>query len=543
VRILIHPAARSAFACGLLLQGASALAADASWPTTGASPAFESSIATIEQAFAARRYSVEDLQRYFTERILALDQQGPALHSILEINPDAPKRAAELDAAQARSGSARGLRGLHALGPLFGVPVVLKDNIDTADRMHTTAGSLALLDSSPAQDAFIVQRLRAAGALILAKSNMSEWANFRSSHSSSGWSARGGQTRNPYALERNPCGSSSGSAVAVAADLTTVAVGTETDGSIVCPSSLNGLVGIKPTVGLVSRSGIIPISASQDTAGPIARTVADAATLLTVLAGYDPADPATSRLKDQSAPDFHAALRADSLNGARIGVLRDDADFPDGVDTVFEASLQTLRALGATLVDPVHIPAKSKLSDDEETVLLYEFKDGINRYLASRRGTGPRDLADLIAFNLSHSALEMPYFRQDRFISAESKGPLSDPQYQQAHERARRLAGPEGIDAALATDHLDALVAPSEGPAWMTDPIDGDHFAGGDITTPPAVAGYPHITVPMGQVHGLPVGLSFVGIAWTDAKLIGYAYAFEQATHWRRPPQLQGSSH
>ncbi len=524
---------------------ASAIAADTP-PSSAAAPTAESSIATIEQALGAQQYTVSDLEHYFAARIDTIDQRGPTLHAIIEVNPEAAALAAALAARppktsrqHARNGKASGA----SHEPLFGIPILLKDNIDTDDQLHTTAGSLALMDSRPAQDAFIVKRLRAAGALILGKANMSEWANFRSSHSTSGWSGRGGQTRNPYDPARNPCGSSSGSAAAVAADLATVAVGTETDGSVVCPSSVNGLVGIKPTVGLVSRSGIIPISASQDTAGPIARTVGDAATLLNVLAGYDPDDPATAHLKDQPPPDFRQALRADSLKGARVGVLREYAGFQEGTDTAFEQAIATLRSLGAVIVDPVGIPTKGKFNDDEQTVLLYEFKDGINRYLATRHGGGPKDLAGLIAFNQTHADAEMPYFGQDLFLQSEQKGALTEPAYQRAHERARRLAGAEGIDAALMKDHLDVLIAPTVGPAWMTDLIDGDHTLGGDISSPPAVAGYPHITVPMGQVHGLPVGLSFVGTAWSEAKLIGYAYAFEQATHARQPPTLAESTH
>jgi amidase len=536
--------ARSALGCGLLLPVAAALASNAVETPSPAhlSPAPESNIATIEQTLALRQYSVSDLERYFASRIGQLDQQRPALHSIIELNPEAISLAASLDAQlQARNSHPRGHKNKGARmaqGALFGIPILLKDNIDTDDQLHTTAGSLALVDSRPPQDAFIVKRLRAAGALILGKTNMSEWANFRSSHSTSGWSGRGGQTHNPYDVARNPCGSSSGSGAAVAADLATVAIGTETDGSVVCPSSANGLVGIKPTVGLISRSGIIPISASQDTAGPIARTVEDAVTLLNVIAGYDPDDPATARLKDLPPPDFRQALRADSLKGARVGVLREYAGFQEGTDALFEQAIEKLRSLGAVIVDPVSIPTKGKFSDDEQTVLLYEFKDGINRYLATRRGESPRDLAGLIAFNQAHAETEMPWFGQDQFLQSQQKGPLTDPAYQQAHERARRLAGAEGIDAALMKDHLDVLIAPTGGPAWMTDLVNGDHSGGGDISSPPAVAGYPHITVPMGLVHGLPVGLSFVGTAWSEAKLIGYAYAFEQATHAHKPPTL-----
>jgi amidase len=406
--------------------------------------------------------------------------------------------------------------------------------------MRTTAGSLALVDSRPPRDAFLVARLRGAGALILGKTNLSEWANFRSTRATSGWSGRGGQTRNPYALDRNPCGSSSGAAAAVAADLAVASVGTETDGSIVCPSSINGLVGIKPTVGLVSRSGIVPISASQDGAGPIARSVADAAALLTVLAGYDPDDPATLPMRDRPAIDYTGSLRADGLKGVRIGVLRQYAGFHDEIDALFEQSLMAMQAQGAVLVDPVEIPNHDKLDADEQSVVLYEFKDGINRYLAAR-SSGPRSLADLIAFNQRERQREMPYFLQELFVQAQLKGPLSDQAYRDARARGKRMAGAEGIDAALAKDHLDVLVAPTIGPAWVDDLVNGDHFLGGGISTPPAVAGYPHITVPMGEVRGLPVGLSFVGAAWSEGPLISYAYSYEQATHLRSPPRYMRS--
>ena len=506
-----------------------ACAAALSGPPAAAAPPAEPDIAALQRAYAARTSSVESIEAHYESRIHALDWSGPALHSVLELNPDAPSIARALDRRSQR-------------GALYGVPVLLKDNIDTADRMHTTAGSLALMGSRPRQDAGIVQRLRAAGAVILGKTNLSEWANYRSRHSSSGWSARGGQARNPYVLDRNPCGSSSGSAVAVAADLTVLAIATETDGSIVCPASINGIVGIKPTVGLVSRAGVIPISASQDTPGPFARTVTDAAILLGVLAGYDPDDPATAALKDRPPADYRAALRTDALRGVRVGVLRESAGFNDDVDQRFDQALETLRALGAVIIDPVAIPSRGKLDDDESTVLQYEFKDGINRYLGTREGPGPRMLSELIAFNSTHRSQEMPWFGQDLFLASQRSGALTDSHYLEARERARRLAGAEGIDAALSKDQLDVLVAPTMGPTWLTDWINGDHFAGGDISQPPAVAGYPHITVPMQPVHGLPVGLSFVGTAWREAALIGYAYAFEQATHHRTPPRFIQSS-
>jgi amidase len=491
----------------------------------------EANIAQLQARIAAARDKkpVRAIVDEYLARIRLIDAHGPSLHSVIEVNPDATKTADALDEA----GAPR--------GPLFGVPVLIKDNIDTADGMLTTAGSLALTGSKPARDAFIVTRLRASGAVILGKTNLSEWANFRSNRSSSGWSGRGGQTRNPYALDRNPCGSSSGSGAAIAAGLAAVAVGTETDGSIVCPSSANGLVGVKPTVGLVSRSGIIPISASQDTAGPMARTVADAAALLTVLAGYDPRDPATAPLKDRQPVDYSHFLDTNSLAGVRIGVMRHYAGFHEKVDAVFEQALAVLRARGAVLVDPVDVPNADKLDADEQVVLQFEFKDGLNRYLGTRQGPGPRTLADLIHFNEQQSSTEMPYFGQELFIQSNNRGALTDPRYVEAHERARRLAGPQGIDAALANDHLDVLVAPTMGPAWTTDLVNGDHFLGGGVSTLPAVAGYPHITVPMGAVDGLPVGLSFVGPAWSEGKLISYAYAYEQASQARRGPEYRAS--
>jgi amidase len=501
---------------------ASAVAAD-SRPGLPAEP----DVGQLQSALMAHRTTVTAVAQHYLQRINALDVHGPALRSIIQVNPDAAALAAQLDAGSARA------------GVLFGVPVVLKDNIETADRMLTTAGSLALVGSRPRQDAFIVRKLRASGALLLAKTNLSEWANFRSNRSTSGWSGRGGLTRNPYDTTRNACGSSSGSGVAVAADLTVLAVGTETDGSVVCPSSFNGLVGIKPTVGLVSRSGIIPISAKQDTAGPMARNVADAATLLTVLAGYDPDDPATAPLKTAPPPDYRKFLDSGALRGKRIGVVRKFAGFDDEVDVVFNQALQVLQAQGAIIVDPVELPNTDKLAADEKIALLYEFKDGLNRNLAARIGTAPRSLAEVIAWNKAHAAQEMPWFGQDVLIDAQAKGPLTEAAYVQARDRAQRLAGREGIDAALAHDHLDALVAPTAGPAHVSDLIDGDHVLGGDITAPPAIAGYPHITVPMGAVHGLPVGLSFVGTAFSEPKLIGIAYAYEQASHARRPPHLR----
>lgn len=497
------------------------------------------SIAAIEQAFADHRYGVTDLAAFYVRRIGTIDQNGPALHSILEVNPDWRSLAQGMDEQLRRGDPAAGK-------PLFGIPIVLKDNIDTADHMQSTAGSLALLGSSPQRDAFVVRRLRAAGALILGKANLSEWAGMRSFEQTAGWTGRGGQTHNPYDPARSPSGSSSGSGVAVAADLAAVALGTDTGGSIDGPASVNGVVGIRPTVGLVSRSGVIPISITRDTAGPLARSVADAAAVLTVIAGYDPDDPATARLKDEPPPDFRQALKSDNLRGARIGVLRQYAGFNEAVDALLDRAIALLRAQGATVIDPVEIPTKAaidadfrkgKFDSDSEIVQETEFKAAIKSYLSTRRGPGPKDLQGLIDFDNQHAAQEMPYFGQDVFIHAQQRGPLTDKVYLDALERARRLAGPEGIDAALGKDHLDALIAPTSGPAPLIDVLGGGGGGGGDhFTELAAAAGYPRMSVPMGQVHGMPVGLEFVGTAWSDFKLIGLAYAYEQAAHARRPP-------
>ena len=504
-----------------LFCGAAAAAGDSQ-------PLHDMTIMQLQAAMAAGELSSRRLVEYFLARIEAIDRNGPQLNSVIEINPEALAIADWLDAERRDKG---------ARGPLHGIPILLKDNVDTADAMRTTAGSLALMDSRPESDAFIVTRLRNAGAVILGKTNLSEWANFRSSRSSSGWSARGGQTRNPYELDRNPCGSSSGSAAAVAAGLTVVAVGTETDGSIVCPAAINGIVGIKPTIGLVSRSGIIPIAASQDTAGPMARTVGDAVILLQALAGADPADSATSARPAASHPDYSADLKPDGLKGARIGVARNLAGFHEGVDAIFDQAIAKLAAAGAVIVDPADLRLDKKLSDDEFTVLLYEFKDGLNKYLAARPGK-PDTLAELIEFNEREHEREMPYFRQEIFLDAQKKGALTEREYRRASERARKAAGHDGIDALLRKFQLDAMIAPTVGPAWVTDVINGDHGVGGAIATAPAVAGYPHVTVPAGFLHGLPVGISFVGAAWSEPTLIRLAYAFEQVARARRPPNL-----
>jgi amidase len=494
-------------------------------------PAFaleELTLHDLQDAMAAGRYTSRQLVELYLQRIDAIDRGGPGLRSIGETNPDALRIADELDAERRQ----RGPRG-----PLHGIPIVVKDNIDTGDRMATTAGSLALDGTTAPRDAFVVERLRAAGAVILGKTNLSEWANFRSKHSSSGWSARGGQVRNPYVLDRNPCGSSSGSGAAVAANLAVVAVGTETDGSVVCPASVNGIVGIKPTIGLVSRAGIIPIAHSQDTAGPMARTVTDAAILLTAMSGHDPRDPVTERAGGRTQ-DYAASLDAEALKGARIGVSRAvHFGYSPAADRLIEAAVDAMKARGAVVVDPVEIPNLGRLDACEMQVLLYEFKADLNAYLGSRPGTRVRSLADLIAFNSRERARELPFFGQDLFEDAEKKGPLTTPEYRTNLANCQRWAGPEGIDAVMEKHRLDALVAPMTGPAWPTDHLNGDHVLGASSTIA-AVAGYPHVVVPAGDVSGLPVDISFFGRAWSEATLIRLAYAFEQATHHRHVPRF-----
>ena len=486
----------------------------------------ELTVADLQRHMRSGRYSARSLTEKYLARIAEIDHQGPSLHSVIETNPDALAIARALDEER----QAKGPRG-----PLHGIPVLIKDNIDTADRMTTTAGSLALEGSIALRDSFVARRLREAGAVILGKTNLSEWANYRSTHSSSGWSGRGGQTRNPYILDRNPCGSSSGSGSATSANLCAISIGTETDGSIVCPSALNGLVGIKPTVGLVSRAGIIPISATQDTAGPMCRTVADAAALLTALTGIDPRDPATQASAGK-AEDYTKYLDANGLRGARIGVARKFFGYNREVDAIMEAAIARMKQQGATIVDPADIPTHGEFDHFESIVLSYEFKDGLNKYLATTRpGVKIRTLADAIAFNDRNRAREMPWFDQEIFLQSQARGPLTDKTYTDALEKCRLLSREQGIDAALKKNNLQALIAPAGGPAWLTDPITGDHDTGGS-SSPAAVAGYPNIAVPAGFVHGLPVGISFFGAAWSEPVLIKFAYAFEQATKVRRQP-------
>ncbi|MBP7960640.1 MAG: amidase [Caldilineaceae bacterium] len=487
----------------------------------------ELTIADMQRLMAVGDLTAVELTEGYLARIEAIDRAGPALNAIIELNPDALAIATQLDAERA-AGDVR--------GPLHGIPILLKDNIDTGDRIATSAGSLALADHHAAQDSTVAANLRRAGAIILGKTNLSEWANFRSSKSSSGWSSRGGQTRNPYALDRTPCGSSSGSGVAVSANLCAAAIGTETDGSIVCPSHHAGIVGLKPTVGLVSRAGIVPISHSQDTAGPMTRTVADAAILLAALIGVDVLDPATAASQAQTRDDYAQFLDRDGLRGARIGVARNFFGFHPLVDTLMERAILTLRAAGAVVIDPANIVTAKQFDDDEFTVLLYEFKTDLNAYLAGVEPQLPvHSLAELIEFNHRHRTQVMPYFGQELLVLAEEKGDLFEDDYLQARKKSLALAGKEGIDAVMAQHNLDALIAPTGGPAWLVDWVNSDHHGGGS-SSPAAVAGYPAITVPAGFVHGLPIGLTFMAGAWQEPTLIKLAYAFEQQTHIRRPP-------
>lgn len=517
------------------LAGGAAIVTEggAAWPV----PPFEyaeATIAELAQAQAEGRLTARALTEAYLARIEAIDRSGPRINAVIECNPDALAIAAALDEERAASGTR---------GPLHGIPVLLKDNIDTADRMRTSAGSLALAESIAPRDAGVVQRLRAAGAVILGKTNLSEWANFRSTRSTSGWSGRGGQTRNPHALDRNPCGSSSGSGAAVAANLCAAAVGTETDGSIICPANACGVVGIKPTVGLVSRSGIIPISATQDTAGPMARNVADAAALLTAMVGIDERDPATAARRGRSAADYTVHLDRGALRGARLGVVQSMFGANAHVRRLVATALADLQRQGAVLVDPVEMPTQGKFDEDEYTVLLYEFKAGLDAYFASLGPAAPvKSLAGLIAWNERNAAREMPWFGQEILIESQAKGPLSSPEYLEARDRCRRLAGAEGIDAVMDHHRLDALVAPSGGPAFPTDLVNGDHYTGVGSSSFAAVAGYPHVTVPAGEVFGLPIGLSFFGRAWSEPRLIALAYSYEQATHRRRPPAFLSSA-
>lgn len=490
----------------------------------------ELTIAELGTAMQSGKYTGRSIAEMYIARIQAIDKQGPSLNCVIELNPDAVGIADALDEERREKGSR---------GPMHGIPVLIKDNIDTADKMATTAGSLALVGSKPPADSFVARQLRRAGAVILGKTNLSEWANIRSGHSTSGWSGRGGLTRNPYALDRNTSGSSSGSGAAVSANLCAAAVGTETDGSIVSPSSINGIVGIKPTVGLLSRTGVVPISHSQDTPGPMARTVRDAAILLGALAGIDPEDKATAAAAGgKIKPDYTSYLDANGLQGARIGVVRSYFGFHEAVDLLMADALEAMKKAGAVLVDPVEIKSFGQLGHAEDTVLQYELKADMNAYLARLGPNAPvHTLKEIIEFNEKNKAKEMPYFGQDMFIKAEAKGPLTTKEYVSALAKCRRLMRDEGIDAAMKKLTLDALVAPTDSPAWPIDLVDGDHFLGGSSTAA-AVAGYPSITVPAGFVFGLPVGISFFGRAWSEPVLLKIAYSYEQATKHRKPPRF-----
>lgn len=494
---------------------------------------YEATISDLQSRMTSGKLTSHMIVSAYIDRIRTVDT---LLHSVLEVNPDALAIAAALDAERKQSGPR---------GPLHGIPILLKDNIDTDDKTQTTAGSLALIGSRPAQDATVAARLRAAGAVILGKANLSEWANFRSTQSISGWSARGGQCQNPYRIGHNPCGSSSGSGVAVSANLAAAAIGTETDGSIVCPSATCGIVGIKPTVGLVSRAGVIPIAHSQDTVGPMTRSVADGAAILGALVGLDPRDEVTTASQEHFTHDYTQFLDKDSLRGARIGVARERYfGYHSPTDGVIEQAIAAMRDAGAVIVDPANIPTATddRVRESELTVLLYELKNDMARYLATRvpgRADLPqsRSLADLMAFNRAYADLELPLFGQELFEMAWQKGDLTDAAYLEALALGKRLAGPEGIDAVMDAHQLDALVAPTGAPAWANDPEKGDRYVGGS-SRPAAVAGYPLVTVPVGFVDGLPVGITFMGRAWSEPTLIGLAYAFEQNTLARRPPKL-----
>jgi amidase len=522
---------RLGLGAGAAASGAGVSQAAGAAGRRGMAPAsiLDAGVQEQQAQMAAGKLSSKSLVQQYLARIAAVDKAGPRINAVIELNPDAVAIAEQLD-RERRVGQPGGkLRG-----PLHGIPVLIKDNIATADRMSTTAGSLALAGVRASKDAFVARKLREAGAVIIGKTNLSEWANMRSTHSVSGWSGRGGLTRNPYALDRNTSGSSSGSGAAMAAGLATLAIGTETDGSIVSPASTCGIVGIKPTLGLVSRSGIIPIAHSQDTAGPMTRSVADAALLLGAIAGADPQDGATMDARGKAA-DYAAALRLDGLRGKRIGVARNFFGSSPAIDDVIEKELAILKAQGATLVD-VQVPNVDKYGDSELEVLLAEFRPDLEAYLRDYAPHAPvKTMADVIAFNEKNAGRELQFFGQEHLVAAQKKPGLDDKAYREALANNHRYSREEGIDKILKDEKLDALVAPTGGTAWLTDYINGDHY-GGSFSSPAAVAGYPHVTVPAGYVQGLPVGISFVGTAWTEASLIGMAYAYEQASLRRRPP-------
>lgn len=490
-------------------------------------PLEEISVSELQGRMTRGELTAERIAELYLDRIRELDRNGPELRAVIELNPDALTIAGSLDEER---------KTKRARGPLHGIPILIKDNIDTADKMQTTAGSLALVGQPAPRDSFVVERLRAAGAVLLGKTNLSEWANFRSTHSTSGWSGRGGQTKNPYALDRNPCGSSSGSGTAVSANLSAIAVGTETDGSVVCPAAMCGIVGIKPTLGIISRSGIVPIAHSQDTAGPMARSVKDAAILLGALTGIDPRDGATDASAGKSYRDYTQFLDPNGLRGMRIGIARQYFNIGPTVTAVMDHSIALMREAGAEIIDPVEFPKFEAWRDTEMEVLLYEFKADLNTYLAVR-GAAVKSLADCIAFNRAHEQQEMPYFKQELMAQAQEKGPLTDKSYKKALEKNHRLTRRDGIDMLTHKHKLDAIAGPTAGPAWTTDWINGDRVDSG-CASPPAVAGYPHITVPAGFKFGLPLGISFFGEAWSEPKLIKIAYAFETLSKARIKPQF-----
>jgi amidase len=500
-------------------------------PQDSALPPFEleeASVADLQKGMEEGSYTAESITQRYLDRIEAIDKKGPTINAVIEINPEALDIARQLD-EERKNGNLR--------GPLHGVPVMLKDNIDTGDRMQTTAGALAMEGHVAQEDASIVRQLREAGAIILAKTNLSEWANFRSTRSSSGWSSRGGQTKNPYATDRNPCGSSSGSGVAVSANLCALAIGTETNGSIVCPSSTNGIVGIKPTLGLLSRTGIIPIAHTQDTAGPMARTVADAVIMLGAMTAVDVNDSVTQAEGRKALNDYTPYLDANGLQGKRIGIWRGSMEFHEGVDALMEEAFEVMRQQGATLVDIEKVSADESLEGAGFQVLLYEFKADLNKYLQEHPDAPVRSLEEVIAFNKENEEQAMPYFKQEILEMAQEKGDLNTPEYKEALAKVKRVNGKEGIDQRMEEQQLDAIVAPTGGPAWPTDLITGDHFLGGS-SSPAAQAGYPNITVPAGFVHGLPIGISFFGKAWTEPELISIAYAYAQASKKRKAPRF-----
>ncbi|MFZ0334934.1 MAG: amidase [Candidatus Acidiferrales bacterium] len=527
---------RRKFLGSAALVGAASLArtnlthgeATAAPPDIAPSELDETTVVALQDGMKSGQFTARSIAQKYLDRIAEIDKQGPAINSVIEVNPDALSIADSLDDERESKGPR---------GPLHGIPVLIKDNIGTHDRMMTTAGSLALSGFTPTKDSAVARHLREAGAVILGKTNLSEWANFRSTHSSSGWSGRGGQTHNPYAIDRNPCGSSSGSGAAASANLAAITIGTETDGSIVCPSSANGVVGIKPTVGLVSRAGIIPISYSQDTAGPICRTVADAAALLGAIAGVDPDDAATKAPGRKAYPDYTKFLDRGGLRGARIGVVRKMFFLPEKLDPIMKNALDAMKSEGAILVDPAEIGTLDQFGRSENTVLQYEFKADMRAYLAQFPNAPVHSLKEIIEFNESHHDQELLYFGQEIMIESEKRGPLTDKAYVDALAKNHLLARQQGIDAVMDKYKLDALIAPTAGPTWVTDLVDGDHDTGGS-SSPAAVAGYPNINVPAGFIFGLPVGISFFGRAWSEPVLIKIAYAFEQATHIRRPPQF-----